>query len=181
MALRAATVSSATVAAAQAEAVRKAAELVSAAQRKTTADLAEKAPIDSPEFTGTVVLPVDTSIGLVSDAEISFLNGVSSPIQDQINDKESISDLTEISTDAALTFTPTVSKSQVFHTGALTTARTITLGTVGVSTGWSIRFTRTGSGAFNLSIGSLKNLTTSTWCDVIYNGSAWVLTAYGAL
>lgn len=39
-------------------------------------DIAGKAPIASPTFTGTVVLPSDTSIGSVSAAEIAVLNGV---------------------------------------------------------------------------------------------------------
>ena len=41
----------------------------------------------SPTFTGTVTLPSDTSIGSVSATELSYLNGVGSSIQDQINSK----------------------------------------------------------------------------------------------
>jgi cytoskeletal protein CcmA (bactofilin family) len=40
------------------------------------ADLALKAPIDAPTFTGTVVLPSTTSIGSVSASEIETLNGI---------------------------------------------------------------------------------------------------------
>jgi len=50
-------------------------------------DLAEKAPSESPNFTGTVVLPSTTSIGDVSSSEIGHLNGVTSSIQNQIDDK----------------------------------------------------------------------------------------------
>lgn len=46
-----------------------------------------KAPKNSPEFTGTVVLPTSTSIGDVSSLEIGYLNGVTSGIQAQINSK----------------------------------------------------------------------------------------------
>lgn len=46
-------------------------------------DLAAKAPLASPTFTGTVVLPSDTSIGDVSAAEVGYLNGVTSAIQTQ--------------------------------------------------------------------------------------------------
>lgn len=46
-----------------------------------------KAPLASPTFTGTVVLPSSTSIGDVSNTEISYLDGVTSAIQTQINSK----------------------------------------------------------------------------------------------
>jgi uncharacterized protein YoxC len=46
-----------------------------------------KSPTDSPTFTGTVVLPVTTSIGVVTSSEISHLSGLTSSIQDQIDDK----------------------------------------------------------------------------------------------
>ena len=44
-----------------------------------------KAPIDAPTFTGTVSLPSTTSIGNVSSTELSYLDGVTSGIQAQIN------------------------------------------------------------------------------------------------
>lgn len=47
----------------------------------------DKAPLASPTFTGTVILPATTSIGDVSDAEIAHLNGVTSGIQGQIDAK----------------------------------------------------------------------------------------------
>lgn len=49
-------------------------------------ELALKAPLASPTFTGTVDLPATTSIGDVSAAEISYLNDVTSPLQAQIDD-----------------------------------------------------------------------------------------------
>jgi hypothetical protein len=48
-------------------------------------DIAALAPIASPTFTGTVVLPINTSIGNVSSAEIEKLDGATSNIQYQIN------------------------------------------------------------------------------------------------
>lgn len=45
------------------------------------------APINSPTFTGTVVLPSTTSIGTVSSTEISYLDGVTSGIQTQLNNR----------------------------------------------------------------------------------------------
>lgn len=106
---------------------------------------------------------------------------VSTATQTALNTKSSLVTLQTIATDADATVTATVSRYQVFHTGTLTAGRTLTLSSSGVSSGWTMRFTRTGAGAFNLSIGGLKNLTTNTWCDVVYNGSAWVLTASGSL
>jgi hypothetical protein len=52
-----------------------------------TSDVQDKAPINSPSFTGTVVLPTTTSVGDVSSSEIGHLNGVTSSIQNQIDDK----------------------------------------------------------------------------------------------
>lgn len=43
------------------------------------------AVLASPTVTGTAVLPSTTSIGSVSDVEISYLDGVTSAIQTQIN------------------------------------------------------------------------------------------------
>ncbi len=57
------------------------------------------APINSPTFTGTVVLPSTTSIGLVSSTEIGYVDGVTSAIQGQIDAKAPI---------ASPTFTGTV-------------------------------------------------------------------------
>lgn len=54
-----------------------------------------KAPLLSPTFTGTVTLPATTSIGpfdagmMISSEELSYLNGVSSNIQSQLNGKVS--------------------------------------------------------------------------------------------
>ena len=58
-----------------------------------------KAPIASPTFTGTVVLPSTTSIANVSATEIAYLDGVTSAIQTQIDTKAPI---------ASPTFTGTV-------------------------------------------------------------------------
>lgn len=58
-------------------------------------DLALKAPLTSPIFSGAVVLPSNTAIGSVGGTEISYLSGVSSGIQSQINGKQ-----------ASLGFTP---------------------------------------------------------------------------
>lgn len=51
------------------------------------AQLNSKAPTVSPTFTGTVVLPSETSIGGVSSVELGYLDGVSSGIQGQLDNK----------------------------------------------------------------------------------------------
>ena len=52
-----------------------------------TTEVNTKAPAESPTFTGTVVLPGTTSVGTVTSSEIEHLSGVTSAIQDQIDDK----------------------------------------------------------------------------------------------
>lgn len=86
-----------------------------------------------------------------------------------------------VATDAGFTLTPITSAPEQKHTGTLTADRTITLSTTNAYAGARFRVTRTGSGAYNLSVGGLKNLTTNTWAEVVYDGSAWYLAAYGAL
>lgn len=50
-------------------------------------DEAVVAKLAAPTFTGAVVLPATTSIGDVTDAELAHLEGVTSSIQDQLDDK----------------------------------------------------------------------------------------------
>lgn len=86
-----------------------------------------------------------------------------------------------VATDAAFTLTPVTDAANIRHTGTLTADRTITLSTTNAYAGATFRVTRTGSGAFNLSVGGLKNLATNSWAEVVYDGSAWYLAAYGTL
>ncbi len=58
--------------------------------KNKTASTLGLAPLASPTFTGTVVLPSTTSIGNVSNTEIEYLDGVTSAIQTQINAKSSL-------------------------------------------------------------------------------------------
>lgn len=62
-------------------------------------DLSLKAPLASPTFTGTVVLPSTTSIGNVTSTEIGYVDGVTSAIQTQLDAKAPL---------ASPTFTGTV-------------------------------------------------------------------------
>ena len=56
----------------------------------TAHNLNLKAPLASPTFTGTVVLPTTTSIGNVSSTEIGYVDGVTSAIQTQLKDRKSV-------------------------------------------------------------------------------------------
>jgi hypothetical protein len=71
--------------------------------------LSAKADLAGPTFTGTVVLPSTTSIGDVDSTELSYLNGVTSAIQTQLNGKSAtghthtatdVTDFTEAAQDA---------------------------------------------------------------------------------
>ena len=53
-------------------------------------EIGTKADLDSPSFTGTVVLPATTSIGGVSSLEIGYLNNVTSAIQTQLDSKANL-------------------------------------------------------------------------------------------
>jgi hypothetical protein len=78
------------------------------------------APLASPTLTGTVTLPNSTTIGDVSNVEIGYLNGVTSSIQGQIDNK------LESST-AASTYAPLASPTL---TGTVTLPGSTTIGEV---------------------------------------------------
>lgn len=68
----------------------------------------------------------------------------------------------------------------------ITADRAVTLNTYGAKSGDRLRILRKASatGAFNLNVGTgpLKAMgTAGSFCDVEYDGSAWILTAYGVL
>lgn len=86
------------------------------------------------------------------------------------------------STDTDYTLTPRTNSLLHRNVATLTANRVVTLDTVAARDGDQFRVTRTGAGAFNLSIGGLKNLVQNTWCEVTYIAAVgWVLTQYGAL
>jgi hypothetical protein len=78
------------------------------------------APLASPTFTGTVVLPSTTSIGPVSSTEIGYLDGVTSNLQTQLDAKLAI-------TTAASTYAPLVGPT---FTGTVTLPSTTSIGGV---------------------------------------------------
>jgi hypothetical protein len=87
--------------------------------------------------------------------------------------------------DAAVTVTTGTSAKNVVYDAPITADRAVALSTSQVWPGAQFRVTRAvaATGAFNVNVGTgpLKALAAGTWCEVTYNGSAWVLTAYGAL
>lgn len=58
--------------------------------KANTNALSNYALLNSPNFTGTVVLPSTTSIGNVSSTEIGYLDGVTGLIQNQFSDKANL-------------------------------------------------------------------------------------------
>lgn len=93
--------------------------------------------------------------------------------------------VSNISVDASATFTfaPLVSRWKQVLTAPITANRTVTLSTSFAQRGTQAFFTRTAAstGAFNWDIGGLKNLAVGQWCEVGYDGSAWVLLQFGSL
>lgn len=121
---------------------------------------------------------------LASIIQCSDLGGGAGPI---VGDGTGWQRLTEgyatVSSDAAFSLQHLVNAVNIRHTGTLTANRAVTLSTTGARAGARFKITRTGSGAFNLQIGTgpLKNLIQNTWCEVVFDGSAWYLAQYGAL
>lgn len=141
-------------------------KLIAAAETRARQQAALSASLALAAASGEVAAVSASSIGLGSVQNVQTLYAVSTIATDA---------------DASTDILATQSRLQIFHTGTLTSDRVLSLGTANAQTGSAIRVTRTGAGAFNLSVAGLKNLAVGTWCEVVYNGSAWVLAAYGAL
>lgn len=74
------------------------------------------APLASPTFTGTVVLPADTTIGDVSAAELVYLDGVTSNVQTQLDAKAALASPTFTGTPLAPTAASGTSSTQIATT-----------------------------------------------------------------
>lgn len=87
--------------------------------------------------------------------------------------------------DESATLTVATSRPRQIWATPLTADRAATLSTTGASSGATFEIVRTAAatGAFNLNIGTgpLKSLAVGQWCEVTYNGSAWILTKFGIL
>lgn len=72
---------------------------------------------------------------------------------------------------------------QIFNT-PLTANRTVTVSTTAAKPGDTFRIVRTtaSSGSFTLDVGpGLKTLAQSQWCEISFNGTAWILVGFGSL
>ena len=95
-----------------------------------------KAPLDSPTFTGTAVLPSTTSIGTTTNTELGYVHNVTSPIQTQLTAETSRATAAE-----GLLLTKSLNLSDL---GNAATARTnLGLGTLATQSG---TFSGTSSG-----------------------------------
>jgi len=125
---------------------------------------------------------VGNSIGPVKTSAYSGFGNPTNSIMQSNNSGQTVG-VTTVNTDTAFTITPQSSAWVYLLTGTLTADRAVTLSTTNARSGDVIRITRTGGGAFNLNVGTgpLKALATNTWGDFTYSGTAWYLSAYGAL
>ena len=81
-------------------------------------------PFDSPTFTGTVVLPLTTSIGLVTSTELGYIDGVTSAIQTQMDLKAPLASPTFTGTVVlpSTTSIGTVSNTEISYVDGVTSA-----------------------------------------------------------
>ena len=86
-----------------------------------------------------------------------------------------------IAADVGATLAVLSNAEEIWHTGALTANRALTLSAANAYSGARFRVTRAGSGTSLLSVGGLKDLVQNSWCEVIHDGAAWYLAAYGTL
>jgi hypothetical protein len=87
-------------------------------------------------------------------------------------------------TDAAKPLTVGAPETQICNV-PITADRAVTPSTVGAYAGARFHVTRTAAatGAFNLNVvgSTTRALTAGQWCEVTFNGTAWVVTAAGSL
>lgn len=84
--------------------------------------LALKAPLDSPNFTGPVTLPTTTNIGSVTGEELANLDGVTAPLQGQIDSKAPLDspNITGVAVLPATTSIGSVSAAEIAHLDGVT-------------------------------------------------------------
>lgn len=134
--------------------------------------------------TVTITLPWGGSLKMRSGAVYQFrlIGGVWRPL----GDAQYLQHVSGDNGDTSSTIAPRAAESTQRWLSPLTATRTVTLNTAGATSGSRFRIVRgaAATGAFNLNVGTgpLKALTAAgQWCDVEYDGAAWVLSAYGAL
>lgn len=91
--------------------------------------------------------------------------------------------LQTIATNADFSLNPASSPRETLHTGTLTADRAVTLVTTGAQKGQSFRITRTGSGLFNLNVGSgpLAAMKPFDVAEFIFDGTAWYLASHSEI
>ena len=92
--------------------------------------------------------------------------------------RETTDNLQPVSPDrgnASVTIVPRVDAPVQYFGTALTANRTVSLSTVGALNGDAFTVVRKAPGAFTLSVGGLIDLAVNEWCEVAYNGTAWIL------
>src|SRR3990167_855750 len=131
---------------------------------QTALDL--KAPLASPTFTGTVVLPSTTSIATVSATEITYLDGVTSALQTQLDAKAALASPALTGAPTAPTATAGTATTQIATTAfvgvaafsAALPAQTGNAGkfvaTDGATASWADAFTGTAKGTVELLTGA---------------------------
>jgi len=75
-----------------------------------------------------------------------------------------------------------VNKQNCYWSTSLGADRAVALSVVGAVEGCKFKITRLGGG-FNLNVGTgpLKAVPANAWCEVTFDGTAWMLSKYGAL
>lgn len=131
-----------------------------AAITSLTTDLALKAPLSGPTFTGTVVLPSTTSIGNVSSTEIGYVDGVTSAIQTQLNAKA-------VAGASGVPFAM-AANSTFFNTGVTSATVTLPAGRFTQAPMITTSATPTGNVAF---FSLVYNITTTSFTQYLYGGS----------
>lgn len=104
--------------------------------------------------------------------------------QENTNFSTSVGRLQVLTADAAFTLTPYTSPFETRFTGTLTANRVATLSMAGAVAGMRFRVSNAGAGAFTIDVTGaalLKALALGTWGDFTFDGTAWYLSAYGAL
>jgi hypothetical protein len=123
---------------------------------KSTLDaVTTKSPSESPTFTGTVNLPATTSIGNVSSVELAYVDGVTSSIQGQLDNKASVTDMNAKASSSSLTShtSATTSVHGIADTSALALTATVNSGLALKANLDSPTFTGTVSGITNAMVG----------------------------
>lgn len=131
---------------------------------QTALDL--KAPLANPTFTGTVVLPSTTSIGTVSNTELSYVDGVTSSIQTQLGTKAPL---------ASPTFTGTVVVPDGSFAPAKLTAGTnnqVLMNVSGTNQWGTFNYSTMGTGVLGVGFGGIGRTSVSAGAIPLGTSSA---------